>query len=669
MEANLILDTGCTPCIISLQLAKRLGLESQLVALSNNQAGILVGDGRQVKTQGVLKDLEIELLPGTSLKVDALCLDVPEHAYEFLFGRIAIARIGINADLATSNWYVRDGDNFEPLEVSHSDKPKSSCFLVTMGPELPPSSESADSSKDMFVMLFASIYANETLHQVQKDEVKTLILAKSAAFGIGYDDLTQTNLVKFHVDTGDAKPVYKRPYPNMSFSELETLKQEIEDMLKAGTLIPAMHSGAEARNSGWSFQVMYVPKKNGEKRLVTMFQDLNKVTVPDPWPLPNITNLLEAFGGCQYLSSLDLLKGFHQIACDDDTIPKLQITTPFGSYCYTVMPFGVRNGPSIFARAIYLALKDFPLCATYIDDNQVFSETYQDHLKHLKLVFDRMIEVNMKLNPNKCNLFRNSLEFLGFEISTTGIAPIRSKVDAILSAEPPKDKSGVRAFINMVGFYRRHVHHFAQLTVAMNSLLKKNVPFEWREEHQREFDLIRKGIADAALLRYPDPRKPYSVYCDACDYGIAAVLRQQGDDGVDEPICFISRKLKQAEVNYPTVEKELLAVVYALFKLRRYLLDQEFVVYTDTMTVKYLFSKKEPNTRLQRWCLALKEYSFKVIHVPGTRNPADLISRYPLPGIQEVNGDDMLEQIFDAHYVQGVISILSHKVSYKGLTF
>ena len=127
--------------------------------------------------------------------------------------------------------------------------------------------------------------------------------------------------------------------------------------------------------------VLYLPKKNGEKRLVTMSQDFNKVTVPDSWPLLTITNLVESFGGCNYLSFLGLLKGFNQIAFDDSTILKLQISTPFGAYCYTAMPFGVRNVPSTFSRAIHLALRDFNLCTTYIDDNQVYSNTYQDHLK------------------------------------------------------------------------------------------------------------------------------------------------------------------------------------------------------------------------------------------------------------------------------------------------
>ena len=393
IQVNVILDTGCTPCvIISYHLVQKLGLADKMISLpKSSNGGILVGDGRRVQIKEIAKNLELQLLPGHARPIDAVCLDVPDSAYEFLCGRIVMAQFGICVDLGTSSWFIRNGKELDEMEVLHTapdvDQGTDTCYLVnvqsvqavqSVQSETTSVQENAKSSGlEMFDKLFADIDSNPLLSKKQQLEIKQLILSKSKAFGIGYSDLTQTNLVKFHVDTGNAKPVYKRPYGNMSFSELETLQKEIADMLEAGTLIPAMHSGEEAPYLGWFFQVMYVPKKNGEKRLVTMFQDLNKVTIADPWSLPNITTLLESFGNSTYLSSLDLLKGFNQIACDQETIPKLQISAPFGAYCYTVMPFGVRNGPSTFSRAINLALRDFNFCTTYIDDNQVFSKSYE----------------------------------------------------------------------------------------------------------------------------------------------------------------------------------------------------------------------------------------------------------------------------------------------------
>jgi transposase InsO family protein len=202
----------------------------------------------------------------------------------------------------------------------------------------------------------------------------------------------------------------------------------------------------------------------------------------------------------------------------------------------------------------------------------------------------------------------------------------------------------------MVGFYRRHVHYFCQYTIHLTNLLKKNAPFIWTSDHQREFDALKEAISNATLLNYPIVGRPYQVYCDACDTGIGVLLCQFKEEGNrDTPVCFLSRKLSSAELNYPTVEKELLAVVYALFKLRRYLLDQQFVVFTDNMAVRYIFSKKEPNTRLQRWCLALQEFNFKIKHIDGKKNPADFLSRYPVS--EEENSDEgeyMLEELYSS---------------------
>lgn len=313
-----------------------------------------------------------------------------------------------------------------------------------------------------------------------------------------------------------------------------------------------------------------------------------------------------------------------------------------------------------------MALQDFDFCSAYIDDNQVFSRSYSDHLRRLELVFDRMIQVNMKLNPNKCTLFSNKLEFLGFEVSTRGIAPIQSKVEAILKLQEPKDKTCVRAFLNtMVGFYRRHIPQFAQRTFALTNLLKKNAPFVWTpNNHQLEFNGLKEALVNAAMLVYPNPSQPYSVYCDASDIRISAVLCQS-----DVPVCFVSRKLKPAEINYPIVEKELLAIVYACFKLRRYLLDRKFTVYTDNMTAKYPFTKKEPNTRLQRWCLSLQEYDFEIRHVDGNKNPSDYCSRYPLVGSHHDShdGEEILDQLFLALVVIDIINKVDYEEELKQL--
>ncbi|SAM01600.1 hypothetical protein, partial, partial [Absidia glauca] len=206
--------------------------------------------------------------------------------------------------------------------------------------------------QDRLGNLVDQIAANELLTKQQRVDLTSLVRSNSSVFGTSYQHLSKTNLLKLEVNTGDAPPIYRKPHLNLSFKEREYLKAELEQMVTNGILIPSTYSA----NSGWSFPVRFVPKKGGDKRLVTQFMALNAVTVRDTFPLPSITDLLDQLSGASWLSALDLLKGFHQIGVHPNSIDKLTITTPFGNFSYTVMPFGIVNGPSVFSRMITMAL-------------------------------------------------------------------------------------------------------------------------------------------------------------------------------------------------------------------------------------------------------------------------------------------------------------------------
>ncbi|KAG2189530.1 hypothetical protein INT46_003908, partial [Mucor plumbeus] len=213
IQVNVILDTGCTPCvIISYHLVQKLGLADKMISLpKSSNGGILVGDGRRVQIKEIAKNLELQLLPGHARPIDAVCLDVPDSAYEFLCGRIVMAQFGICVDLGTSSWFIRNGKELDEMEVLHTapdvDQGTDTCYLVNVQSvqtvqhvqsETTSVQEIAKlSGLDMFDKLFANIDSNPLLSKKQQLEIKQLILSKSKAFGIGYSDLTQTNLVKF----------------------------------------------------------------------------------------------------------------------------------------------------------------------------------------------------------------------------------------------------------------------------------------------------------------------------------------------------------------------------------------------------------------------------------------------------------------------------------------
>ncbi|KAG2216374.1 hypothetical protein INT45_007377 [Circinella minor] len=391
-----------------------------------------------------------------------------------------------------------------------------------------------------------------------------------------------------------------------------------------------------------------------------MFQELNKFTSRDTWPLPDITSLIENLGkkGTTIYTSIDLLKGFNQLKCDEETSAKLTMATPFGNYSYQVCPFGVVNGPHCFSRSIYLAMQPFlgDFVEAFIDHITVYSPDLETHLDHLQQVFSRLEEVNMRINSKKVIFMKESIEVLGFIISTKGVHPSKNHILRTKEYPRPNNPTAVQAFLGLCGFIRRHVEDYALKTAQLVNLTKKNQPFIWDEAAEKTFIEIKEELMKSITLSFPDKDKEYHLYCDASDIAIGAVLCQVQDAGDLRTICFISRKLQPAEVRYATVEKELLVIVYALRKLRKYLLDKVYTVWTDNSAVRYLFAKGVDNTtsmRLQRWVLAYQEFKFKTHHIPRKLNGAtDTLSRYPPPELPyEQSGEDDLEDLYDHNFL------------------
>ena len=687
-----ILDGGSTSNIMSLGLAKALGVTH----LHKSKFTHGMADGRRVEAVGVAKNISITI-QGVTHVVDVTVFERPD--YDLLIGRKALHQFGIHTDWAKYNWSIPTTEGRVPLHVSYNGGSSNTSFQQSKSSsEEDYSDDSSDitsetegtylilpcetedtmhveeealldgksmikdsvSSKEEIRAELDKVFDSSTLSNEQKRELRELLERHLDVFGLGYRDLTQTNLVKLHIDTGNAKPIMKRPNQFMSHSELESLKKEIAEMLEQGLLIPAGHTPDKngIRAGGWAFPALYVKKKNGEKRLCVQFQDLNGVTIRDPWPLPRIHDLLEDYGGARWFSTVDLLKGFNQIAVDEETIPKLTMAVPWGNFSFVVMPFGITNGPSTFARAIYLAMQEFlsQFVSTYIDDITIYSKSFEKHLEHLEKVLNRLRDVRMKINPKKCSFACGEVEVLGFIVSEQGIRPHPNKICKVQNFPRPKNRTDVRAFINLAGFYRRHIQSFSELVGPINELLSKNVQFTWDERREQSFQWVKEALVDAATLAYPDPSKPYKLFTDASEVGIGAVLTQFDEAAdADRPICFLSRKLQAAETNYPTVEKELLAVVYALKKLRKYLLDKQFVLYTDNSAVRFLFCKTDPSQRLQRWIMAVQEFQFTVKHLPGKENiVADVLSRYPPKVMTHSDEEDVFENLYPGWLIEDI---------------
>lgn len=679
IECEMILDTGCSTFIIGAHFAQRLGIEK----LFKSNQELLLGNGAAAKCLGEVRGLQIVVGDVVSATVDAVCLDV-EDKFDFVIGHPGLQHFGIGVDMRNQYWYFRmpngdiidaevyhdnrrqlyaenqdnDSDYTEEPEQYDDDSNYEDYYLLILvsdDEENDNANVNSNNKDSTMLNLYSQVYNNELLNEHQRKRLMEVIEENSECFGTDYADLEQTTLTKFHIDTGDNPPVYRRPYSWFSYAEREYLREDLKKMVESGILIPTTHVPANSSNSGWSFPCRYVKKKTGDRRLVTDFRELNKITVRDTWPLPNLVDVLEALGSANFYSTLDLLKGFHQIAVDENSIPKLTIATPWGCYSYRVLPFGVINGPACFSRTVYLAIEPFinDCAIAYLDDVTIYNKSIDKQIESLGKVFQRFIDVRTKLNPNKCMFLQQKVELLGFIVSPNGIQPTQSKIDKILQFPRPTNQTGIRAFVNLCGFYRRHVNLFSDICAPLNDLLKKNVPFVWSEKCEKAFITLKEALKNATVLKFPDHNLPYRLYTDASDIGVGACLSQMDKDGEERPVCFISRKLQPTEVRYPTVEKEILAVIVALNKLRKYLYDNEFTLFTDNTAVSHLFYKTDPNMRLQRWIMATQEFCFKVKHLPGKHNVvADALSRYPPPpDLNDSDAEKDLDDLYDHFFM------------------
>jgi len=272
-------------------------------------------------------------------------------------------------------------------------------------------------------------------------------------------------------------------------------------------------------------------------------------------------------------------------------------------------------------------LKDFinQICLVYMDDVVIFSVTLEDHLRYLRKIFKRLKEFNLKIQTNKCEFLKKEAEFLGHIITPEGIKPNPTKIDAILKFPIPKTHKQIKSFLGMIGFYRKFINNLAKISKPLTLCLKKGRKVIHDEEFVKPFELCKIILCNESILSRLDFSKTFTVVTDASKFALGAVLTQN-----QKPICYASRTLNPAEINYSTTEKELLAIVWAVRYFRPYLFGRHFKIKTDHKPLKWLANLKEPNSKLVRWKLLLSEYDFEIDYIKGKDNVvADALSRNP----------------------------------------
>lgn len=439
------------------------------------------------------------------------------------------------------------------------------------------------------------------------------------------------------IEEEGSKPV-SRPMIRLSPPEQKEMKTQLDDLLKKGFIRPS--------NSPYAAPVLFAKKKDGKWRMCIDYRGLNKQTIRNQFPLPRIDELLEKLALAKIFSSLDLVSGYYQIPMDPESIEKTAFRTRYGLYEFLVLPFGLTNAPATFSHMMndvfFEILDDYVV--VYLDDILVFSLNEEDHEKHLREVLERLRKNKLYAKLSKCKFGVNEVEFLGHKVSKDGISVLESKTKVIQEWKTPTDVDQLRSFLGLANFYGKFVKEYAYITSPLYDLLKKEVPFKWTETHDKAFSNIKTALSSPPVLICPDPSKPYTLHTDASDTTYGAVLSQEVS-GELKPIAFMSRKMKDAELNYSTHEKELLAIVSA-FKYWRHLLEgQKTFVFSDHKSITFLKTQPKLSRRQARWEDTLKDFDYTVNYIEGTKNVvADALSR--INKIKLDDWDSKLSQLY-----------------------
>lgn len=575
-----LLDSGASRTIIGrkgLNIIHELGLTID----SNQTSSCTVANGGRCHSTGVVV-LPVALKERFSL-IEALV--IPDIPHLLILGADFWRSMGIVPDLRQGEWLFSN----QPVVINSVE------------------------------------HVQSVLTPLERSRLEALVERNKSLMG---NTLGCTNADE-HVIVTNSEPIKQRYY-RVNPVVQKQIDEELDEMLRLGIVEPS--------NSPWSSPILLVKKKDGKYRFCVDYRKLNAVTIRDSYPLPNINDTLDKLRDARYLSSLDIKSAYWQVPMAENSKMYTAFTVPNrGLFQFRRMPFGLHNAPARWQRIIDKVLgHDLePNLFVYLDDIVLVTQTFEEHLRLLEEVFRRLRDANITVSWEKCQLCRAELKYLGYVVDRNGLHVDADKVKAMIEIPRPTNVTEVRRIIGTFSWYRRFVPEFSMILAPITGLLKKHAKFVWTDECEKSFKRIKECLVSAPILSCPDYSLPFVVQTDASGYGIGACLTQPHPDG-DKVIAYLSRSLTRQEQKFCTTQRECLAVLWAIEKLRPYLDSIPFTVVTDHYSLLWLQNLKDANGRLSRWAVRLQQFDFKIVHRKGKDNVVpDTLSR-AVPKIEEI---------------------------------
>ena len=432
--------------------------------------------------------------------------------------------------------------------------------------------------------------------------------------------------VKHFIDTSGAKPV-KEAARRLPYALRQQLEVELDKLLKIKCIEPA--------NSPYASPLVLVRKPDGNLRVCVDFRSVNKDTIPDRYPLPRVDELIDAISARKavYFTSLDLMRGYHQVKMAEESKEKTAFICHRGLYQFCRMPFGLTNAPATFQRLMDKLFDGWSFVFIYLDDILIASRNFEEHTSHVIEVLQRLQDVGLKVKPSKCRFAEKQVDYLGFNISATGVCPTHKNVLAVKEFPRPNTVKEVKQFLGLANFYRRHLRDMGMISMPLTALTRKNkqtgqpVMFEWSDKCEESFQKIKSMLISSPLLIPPDLDKEFFLWVDACEDGFGAILEQVGDENLRHPVAYASRATNDAEKKYPPTKLEMAAIVFALNHFEVYLLGHKITVFTDhqALVTGYMsYLRGQSKGILSRWYIKVSQYlpNLTFEHKPGKYNEA-----------------------------------------------